>query len=407
MKIGISSPFNPREFEKWLYNNQEIPECHKGATSVNTYVEGLLNAGHHVTIFTSYDYDGIPKLLTGERLKIFIVSRKSKFPIKNAEVNRYLNRLYVGIRLAKIIKKEIKDLDILHGQWTYDFAFATIFFTKKIPVCCSVRDWCPYQYSIQNSKSKRIYWGISYLVFKIIMSIKHITFIANSEYTYNCIKTKYPEKNVYTIPNPIKKDYILTERYNYPQKATFISISQSLLEERKNYTNLLIAFQKYKYNHKDSKLILIGNYSKSSPKIKEWKAKSLLEGVMLLGFIGHDEIKEYLDTSTHLIHPSLEETFGNTLLEGFARRLIVIGGKNSGAVPQVLGFGKYGFLCDITSPDCICNTMEKTTNIKQHETILNNATDYLIKNYRVDVIVKNHLKLYSELQSLFKNQNAK
>ena len=393
MNIGISSTFNPKEFENWLDKGQIIPNCNKAASSVHAYVEELLLAGHHVTIFTTYDFDGEPKIITGDLLKIYIVSRKSKFPLKNGGINAYLNRFYVGIRLAKKIKNEINNLDVLHGQWTYDFSLATCFFTRKIPVFCSVRDWCPYQYSIQTSRSNKIYWGVSYIVFKIVMANRKIIFIANSQYTYNCIKNNYPNNIVHVIPNPIKRNYILTERKDYPQTTTFISISQSLTEERKNYNNLLIAFQKYKKMFENSKLLLIGRFSENSSCIKKWRDNSL-NGVSLLGFIEHDKIKEYLDQSTHLIHPSLEETFGNTLLEGFARRLVVIGGKDSGAVPMVLGNGEYGLLCDVKSPDSIYTTMLKATKIKEYDIMLNKATTYLIKNYRADEIAKKHLLLY-------------
>lgn len=102
MNIGISSPFNPKEFENWLDKGQIIPNCNKAASSVHAYVEELLLAGHHVTIFTTYDFDGEPKIITGDLLKIYIVSRKSKFPLKNGGINAYLNRFYVGIRLANV-----------------------------------------------------------------------------------------------------------------------------------------------------------------------------------------------------------------------------------------------------------------------------------------------------------------
>lgn len=61
--------------------------------------------------------------------------------------------------------------------------------------------------------------------------------------------------------------------------------------------------------------------------------------------------------STMMVHPSFEETFGNTLIEALACGTPVIGGSASGAVPWVLDHGNFGYLCDIASPLDIADTM--------------------------------------------------
>jgi len=121
-----------------------------------------------------------------------------------------------------------------------------------------------------------------------------------------------------------------------------------------------------------------------------------------MGFVNHDDIIAILDEASALVHPSLEESFGNTLLEGMSRRLPVIGGEKSGAVPYVLGHGQYGILCDVEKPTELAKAMQKTLDISQMTPLLDAATNYLQEQLTNEVIVKKHILLFSKF---LKKQN--
>lgn len=391
MNIGIVSPLNPKEFVKYLnVPAKELPNINQAATAVHTFIKELLDKGESVYAFTS-DYS-IPNniILEGNQLKIYIVSRKSKYNDINL-----LSNIYVVRRLANCINKEISKLNVLHAQWTYEYAMAAKYFTQQIPVFCTVRDWCPYILSTQKKLIPKLHWLLfKYHYFRNVMNCDDIHFIANSNYTYNCIKKNYPNKNVAIINNPIEKELILLKREYTSKEKIFISISQYIFELRKNYTNLLYAFKKYhKYNN-SSKLWLIGKYNKESSIYKKWKEEQLLEGVIFWGAISHNDLIEKIDLASILIHPSLEETFGNTLIEGMARRIPVIGGKDSGAVPEVLGHGANGILCDVTSVESIYQAMILSDNEDITKEKVNTATEFIKDNYKSDIIVQKHLQLY-------------
>ena len=155
---------------------------------------------------------------------------------------------------------------------------------------------------------------------------------------------------------------------------------------------MLIAFKIYRKDNKLSKLILVGDYSNQ---LKEkWKSIDLLEGVILTGKVQRSELYRLLDNSSVLIHPSEEETFGNTLLEGMARRLPCVGGKDSGAVPHVLGNGLYGILFNIYDVNSIAMAMKKTEDIEFTSKIIQRSTEYLIKTYSNNVVATTHVELY-------------
>lgn len=388
MNIGFVGYFDPISVKEYFPDDINIQSENPNASSVNATVKGLLELGHNITVFTSYDGVGDVKALLSERVKIYMVPRNHK--LKGVGLFRCL---YIVRRLTKVIDDHISELDILHAQWTYEYAMAAKNYANTLPVFCTVRDWCPYLFSLQKG-IHRFEWLLFYYVFLRVMHTKEIHFVANSNYTYNCINSSYPEKDVDIIPNPILKELILKTKNYTTTSPVFVAISQSIDDVRKNYISLLKAFKIFRTNHSDAKLYIIAQTSDSV--IQNWERQNLLENVVLTGQLPHDSVVEQLDRSSCLVHPSVEETFGNILLEAMARRIPCIGGRSSGAVPAVLGYGKYGLLCDVCDPESIAKTMEKAIRPDVSEGIISQATDYLNQNYSNDIVAKKHIVLYQK-----------
>jgi glycosyltransferase involved in cell wall biosynthesis len=106
----------------------------------------------------------------------------------------------------------------------------------------------------------------------------------------------------------------------------------------------------------DCHLLLIGGDFAPGGKAENWaESHNLNEGIDYAGVKSREEIKEILDNAALLIHPSLEESFGNILVEAMARCVPVVAGKDSGAVPWVLDNGQAGLLCDVSEPASIAS----------------------------------------------------
>ena len=385
--IGICGPANPSEFKTYLYPNQEVPVMWTAAAAVNAHIQSLLDLNQDVYVFTqsmSQRPGKKVKLINGEKLH-FIIFPHSSIPHDGR------TRITCVMMLRKIVKRFICHLDILHAQWTYEYAYVASMFSKILPVFCTVRDWCPYQQSIQDTFEGKVLWTINRFLFNRVINDSNMNFIANSDYTYNCLLSYNRNKDVTLIPNGIKSKFILKSRDKYPSLPTFISIAQGLYDPRKNILSLLVAFKKFSLTHK-AQLKLIGLYKEDE--VEQWRQMGLLGNVLLLGGMNHDEVIKQIDKSSVLVHPSLEETFGNILLEGMARRIPVIGGRKSGGVPNILGNGKYGILCDVTNPDSICGAMEKSIEDSGVNNLVDNATNRLLSTFSSDVVGRKHLELY-------------
>ena len=388
MNIGIVSHINPNEFKEFIKTNDSILNL-EGASSVNALCKGMLESGHNLWIFSSYDGKSIVKY-EGINLHIILVPRKGLIPYS------FLVKLIVSRRLIEVIDQHIKDLDVLHAQWTYEYALAAKSFVNEVPVFCTLRDWCPRIRDLQTKWKSKLVWKFNTLIFRNVMKCKKIHFIANSEYIRDKILDIHPSYEVDIIYNSINFDFVLKTERMSPTTIRFVSITQNIITAGKNYGNLLIAFSKYLKKNKNAELLIIGAYDRDYSLFKEWESAGLFTNVNLMGVVPHQELPTILDTCTALIHPSLEESFGNTLLEGMARKIPVVGGEKSGAVPYILGFGKYGFLCNVEDVDSILDTMFALENEENVRNKVDAAYNYLINNYSNSMLSQKQILLYEK-----------
>lgn len=80
-----------------------------------------------------------------------------------------------------------------------------------------------------------------------------------------------------------------------------------------------------------------------------------------------------------------------------SRCIPVVGGEKSGAVPDLLGHGEYGILCDVTNPQDILNALYKTDDILFSGQLTDKATLYIKENYQSDRIASRHIEYYKKL----------
>lgn len=394
MTIGIVSPFNPSSVKEF-FPNTKPPVINEGATSVNTLVRSLLQEGHTLKVFTICNDIVNTEILVGKNIEVYLIPTLLSSKISGFKHHLLLDTYYVHKRLSNVIKKEIKNLEVLHAHWTYDFAEACLPFVKEIPVFVTVRDWAPLQYNMQNRLIDKLVWAIKLKKFKKVMGNKDVCYIANSEYTLKLVLSKYPNSKTIVIPNPIKKE-LVSEVVPNKRDHSFISISIDLDEPRKNISSLILAFKQYKEKYNNAELHLVGSINKEGDNYKTWVEKGLLDGVSFHGKMNHPDIMKLMDEIRVLVHPSLEETFGNVLLEAMAKGVICIGGQDAGAVPYVLNHGKSGLLCDIIKPTEIFEKMDSLNDSELYNRIISASSYWLRDNYLSDAIARRHICLYKE-----------
>lgn len=297
--------------------------------------------------------------------------------------------------LRKNIANEISLYDCIHAQWSYDNILAILPWRNQKKILCSPRDWHFYIFKISKPKDKLL-WLYKCVLAEYIYHCESIHFVANSPYMQQRLNHKI-KKQIPIIPNPVNAAFVIPNRSYYPTHPIIVSILTSY-DKRKNCDTLLYAFQKFLTNYPSAKLILIGPpYYTENPAMINLKNMGLLNNVELKGKISHIEILEIIRNSSMLVHPSTEETFGNTLIESMGCWLPVIGGKNSGAVPYVLDYGKCGILCDVLSANELCDAMHQMLNSSIRENYTQAAYNRVKNHFTQTKVAQQHIQLYLEL----------
>ena len=131
----------------------------------------------------------------------------------------------------------------------------------------------------------------------------------------------------------------------------------------------------------------------------------LLEDCVLCGAADRTRLINLLDSSDTLFHPSLEESFGNVLIEGLARGLHVIGGIYSGAVPYVLENGRLGSLCNIKDIHKIAEQIIDAYNNKKNNRLKAiEISEYVKKIYSANQIALNMTDFYKNCIINYENK---
>jgi glycosyltransferase involved in cell wall biosynthesis len=387
MKIGIASPINVKSLQDFLDIEADSPylSLGLGATAVNTIILGLLQQGHRVSVYTLDPKVEEVLILQGELLTIYIGHYRRGDAFKRASN-------FFKPEVAQLKSFILQDKpDIVNAHWSYEFAIAAI--QSKIPHLITFRDeaWEILKYH------KDIYRLFRFLMDRWVRW-NGKNFSANSPYLAEKLKSL---KNLTMIPNPIDDGYIVEQEKILEKPIKIVSILTGWIE-RKNPKNALLAFKKLRETYKeDIELYMYGQGFGKGKQAETWAIENqCAEGVHFIGTVLHTDLMQQLKSYHILLHPALEESFGNTLLEGMALGLPVVAGKESGAVPWVLNYGKNGVLVDVRRVEDMVRGIQcliEDENLYQRLSV--DGLTYVKANFSSVSIAQKYYQLYGEILS--------
>lgn len=402
MKIAILAPFNPSIISK-RFEDDSVSKINinGSASSVNNLVVSLLEAGQQVSIITLDPSCKVDRVFRGDNINVYLIGNQQRYKI--LELVPRLS--YLSRKIADKLGSIINEVEVVHAHWAYEYANACLPYTNEKPIVCTYRDWptaiisnlsrTPFLYYLV----KRLLWFQRVKMSNNILNCKKIHLIANSDYINSCLtKSVSDSSRINIIYNSFNDDIILQKPKLDVKDISFVTIAASLDNKLKNILNLVLAFEIFNKEYPNTRLILIGPYHKERRLYEYVDSHHLTEKIVFRGALSHEEVINCIDESFCLVHPSKEESFGNTLIEGMARCKPVIGGVNSGAVPYVLDFGTCGYLCDVNDPINMAITMVKVIeNESTRKKIIENASVRLLNNFANSICVTRHLELYKKL----------
>jgi glycosyltransferase involved in cell wall biosynthesis len=150
------------------------------------------------------------------------------------------------------------------------------------------------------------------------------------------------------------------------------------------------------YDYKDIYYILIGPGLGTNDESYKWAKKNKLDkNVLFLGKRSREETLKILKGAKALLHPSKTEAFPMVLGEAMYLNVPVIGGIKSGGVPELLGNGDYGLLCDISSVKEIVTKLYFVLNNSENINSIINLAKKRTEKYGKLLVTKMYLDVYN------------
>lgn len=389
MKIGIASPISVNSLQAFLYapDKKEL-KLGLGGTAVNIIIMGLIEKGHSVSVYTldwSVKRD-CPVILKGERLTIYIGQFRHFNKLNKLKVLDFMR--FESEQIRSFIMND--EPDIVNAHWSYEYATGAI--KADYPHLITFRDDARTILKITRS----FYRGIRFLMDAWVKR-NGKWFNVNSPYLQKQLSGW--KNDIPIIPNPINSSISNGEpkKITTNTKIKIISILTGW-GGCKNPETGLVAFQLLRkiLPKVELEYYLYGpGYEKGEAGYKWCVQNKLIDQVHFCGMQPHALLMKELVRCHILLHPSIEESFGNTLIEAMQKGVPVVAGKNAGAVPWVLNEGKNGVLVDITTPQDIARGLKKLIEDKKlYDRLSSNGISYVDTRFSREVIAKKYIDLY-------------
>ncbi|SEA26120.1 Glycosyltransferase involved in cell wall bisynthesis [Flavobacterium gillisiae] len=387
MNIGIAGPIEIACLKKHLPNVTE-EECKLGlgGTAVNVLIDGLINEGHHVTVFT-LDYTIESKYsISGPNLKVIIGHCRTRSKMKwfdcwKAEI----------LQIKQFIDEEKSNIDIVNAHWSYEYAIGTIL--ADVPHLITFRD---------HAQTKLKLTKQPYRLTRLLMdrwvrnNAKHFSY--NSMYLSVLINLKGM-----VIPNPIQDAEIKTARKHpsYGKKIKICYIANGW-DSRKNPKAAIEAFYIAQKTYENCELHLIGSgFEPAGANYNLVQKKGWSKNVHFRGKMNRSRLMEELQHFDILLHTAREQSFGNILIEAMSKGIPVIGGKDAGAVPWILDDGYSGCLTDVKSPKIVAeHIIRLIVDGQYYEKLSRNGIINLQTSFSQEIVCKQYIKEYNSILEL-------
>lgn len=394
MKIGIASPISVKALSKYLNNlSIEDIELGLGGNAINNLIIALLNLGHYVSVYT-LDWNvkrKESKILKGDKLTIYIGQFRHFNKFNKLKLIDFMH--FESIQIKSFIC--IDNPDIVNAHWTYEYAVGAIM--SKYPHLLTFRDD-----SVTILKISKSLYRFIRLIIDHWVRFNGKNFSVNSLYLKNKIYIRRKEIPVCVIPNPISPDIEFghVKNINHAHKIRIVSILNGWGKLKNAQTALkAIKLLKTRMPALSIEYHLFGPGYESNSYGQKWcEGKSLDENVFFHGFCDHSELMANLENYDIMLHPSIEESFGNTLIEALAKGLPVVAGRDSGAVPWVLRNGENGILVDVHNPEEIVHGIFQLIRDKDlYSSLSKKGIEYVNNTYLGRNIALKYIELYERI----------
>lgn len=319
----------------------------------------------------------INKIRKNKNVKIICFDRKPK--------SGFLRTINIIWKLRKELKKYRIKIIHCHSNNGFKFVLPIKLFSLKTKIFLTIHNTDTYGKFSKFDK-------LLHLLF-----IKKI-FAISKAVEKTIIHNGFMKKKVKIIYNGIdsKKFLSISKDEKNVDKKRIICVAR-VIPELKGQDILINAIYLLKKKRNDFECIIVGDYPKNRPEIKE-KLNELVHKLKLekdIKFLGNREDVPYLLKNSDLfVLPSRFEGFGIAVIEAMMSNIPVIG-SNVDGLNEIIGNNKYGYLFKSEDYYDLFSVMNLVLN-SDTEKLVERANLYSIEKFDIKIMINNLIKSYKE-----------
>lgn len=361
MHILIAGPIAGEDVRRYLDAPAvAVPQGYRGAPLTAILIGELLALGHRVTGLTTdaaLPLEGGAVALRGSAFHfVACPARPRAWRFNGRHPGRALDQFAFERRALAAAMIEAAP-DIVHAHWSYEFALAAL--EQPAPHLITCHD-LP---ATVLRHHRNAYRAVRYMMARRVFLCGR-EFSAVSSYVARALSARLGHLPP-VVPNPVASLALALGRTRRRGATQRVAMVCNAWDRLKNPEPALRAFAQWRLVTPYAELHLFGADFGPGGVAQRWaSAQGVTQGLSFRGRLPHIELLTALAEMDALMHPSLEESFGVVLAEAMALGLPIVAGRESGAVPAVLGsdgagITACGVLVDVTSATAICNGLSK------------------------------------------------
>ena len=313
----------------------------------------------------------------------------------------FIRKLLYPFAAAKLAYK-------LHANKKYDETwaimasyggYAAYLFKKKNPVV-------PFILTIQEGDHFERRAGIFAGAFKrIFRSADKVQAISN--FLMHWARSMGAVADIEVVPNGVDFDKFARpiggeERMKLRRGAGFddkdtVIVTASRLVEKNAVDDIISSLQ---YLDSSCKLLILGS-GPDERKLKDLSHRLKLGSrIVFYGFVSHDELPKYLQSSDIFVRPSRTEGLGNSFLEAMAAGVPVIG-TQVGGISDFLKDGETGLICEVNNPKSIAQKVTKLVRDAESRSYISREAKKMVdERFRWENVSAEMKKIFENTQSI-------
>lgn len=314
-----------------------------------------------------------------------LVQLVQSYKVKTHIVN--FNSAAALLSIARILKQE--RVDIVNTYLTKcSLLFSIVNILYRLPLCCTLLNAITHEKLGRHQRY--IYPSFYLMLHKLCNGI-----IVNSEQNKRHFidVAGIDAKDIKVIYSGIDVDEFSNVQKNQPKSNKFVIGAVGRLSPEKGHIYLMKALT---YLRKiDFECLIVGDGPLRSELENYVINENLTKNVTFLGF--QKNVAEIMARMDIVVMPSLNETFGITIVEAFALRKLVIA-SDAGGIPELVNHKITGLMFPVKNSLALAEAIEYAYNNKNEITNMgNNAYGFAMKNFTSAAMADNTLRYYDSI----------